>query len=44
LEITLENLLKTMDENFVLVHKILDNKELSLDDDYNKINYGTRFK
>ena len=35
----MENLLKIMDENFVLVHKILDNKELNLDDDYNKINF-----
>ncbi len=35
----MENLLKVMDENFSLIHNILNNKELNLNDDYNKINY-----
>ena len=35
----MENLLKVMDKNFSLIHNILDNKELNLNDDYNKVNY-----
>lgn len=35
----LEELMQIIDKNFVLIHKMLDAKTLSLDDDYTKINH-----
>ena len=35
----LKRLMQTIDNNFVLIHSILESKTLSLDDDYKKINY-----
>lgn len=35
----LDELIQTIDKNFVLIHKILDAKTLSLDNDYTKINH-----
>ena len=38
-KLDIDTLLEIMDKDFVLVHKILDKKNLTLDDDYDKINY-----
>jgi len=39
IKLNIDNLLEMMDKDFVLVHEILDKKKLTLDNDYNKINY-----
>ncbi len=39
IKLNIDDLLKKMGKDFVLVHEMLDKKKLTLDDDYNKINY-----
>jgi len=39
MKFNIDDLLEMIDKDFVVVHEILDKKKLSLDDDYNKINY-----